>query len=259
MKSLSRLVSPAGFALVLLLFLFLPFLSVSCEMPGMGSIGADYRGVELATGAEPEVDIPEDLQDMADELPGGSSTSSEPPPDPGVQVLAIIVGVVLLAGIAVPFVPRFRDRVRERLFGSAAVALVAGVLVVVTQTVAQSNLISQLKDDAQNVSEDEVSMPDINLVAGELIHTEVGFWLTLVGLVLIALLSVGFVFKDKIVPRPAPAGAPGTAYPGTAPPPDGAPPPDPNQPVSTHQAGDQAAEPSATPEQPPSEPPRQQP
>lgn len=258
MKALSRLASPAGFALVLLLFLFLPFLSVSCEVPGMGSIGADYNGVELATGAEPEVDVPQDLQDMADELPGGSGTSSEPPPDPGVQVLAIIVGVVMLVGIALPFVPPFRDRVRERLFGSAAVALLAGVLVVLTQSIAQSNLTSQLKDDAQNVSEDQVSMPDINLVAGELIHTEVGFWLTLVGLVLIALLSIGFVFKDRIVPKPALAGAP--AYPGTAPPPVG-PPPDPNAPVGDHQAGDQApeqpAQPSGAPEPPPSEPPRQ--
>ncbi|MPZ85510.1 MAG: hypothetical protein GEV28_36075 [Actinophytocola sp.] len=245
---------------MLLLFLFLPFLSVSCEVPGMGSIGADYNGVELATGAEPEVEVPRDLQDMADELPGGSSTSSEPPPDPGVQALAIIAGVVLLAGIALPFVPRFRDRTRERLFGSAAVALLAGVLVVVTQTVAQSNLTSQLKDDAQGLSEDEVSTPDINSVAGELIHTEVGFWLTLVGLVLIALLSMGFVFKDKIVPKPALAEPPGTAYPGTAPSPDG-PPPDPNAqgaPVTAEQTGEQPGRLPGAPDQSPSDPPPQQ-
>jgi hypothetical protein len=227
MKASSRLVSPAGFALVLLLFLFLPFLSVSCEVPGMGSIGADYTGVGLATGADPAVDIPQDLQDMANELPG-SSTSSEPPPDPGVQVLAIITGVVMLAGVALPFVPLFRRRMRERLFGTAAVAFVAGVLVVVTQVVAQSNLTSQLKNDAQGLSQDQVSMPDLNSVADQLIHTEVGFWLSLVGLALIALLSVGFVFKDKLVPKPALAGPPGAAAdPGTAPPPDGGPPPDP--------------------------------
>jgi len=214
MKALSRLASPAGFALVLLLFLFLPFLSVSCEVPGMGSIGADYNGAQLAVGDEPEVEVPAELQDMADELPGGSSESSEPPPDPGVQMFAIIAAIVMLVGIATPLIPRLRTR----LFGAAGVAVLAAVLVVVTQVVAQSNLTSQLQEDAANLSDgsDTPGMPDIDTVAEEMIHTKVGFWLTLVGLLLIALISIGVVFKDKL-PKPAASGA-GTPTPpyGTA-------------------------------------------
>lgn len=204
MKTLSRLASPGGFGLVLLLFLFLPFLSVSCEVPGMGSIGADYNGAQLAVGEEPEVEIPEELQDMTDELPAAGS-SPESPPDPGVEVLAIIAAVVLAVGIALPFIPRLRDRVR--LFGGAGVAFLGGVMLVITQVVAHSNLTSTLQGDAQSLSDDEISTPDIDSMAEELIHTGIGFWLCLVGLVLIALLSVGAVFRDKILPRPAFTGA----------------------------------------------------
>jgi hypothetical protein len=212
---LSKLASPAGFALVLLLFLFLPFLSVSCEVPGMGSIGADYNGAQLAVGDDPEVEVPAELREMAEELPGGGGENSEPPPDPGVQVLAIIVGLVLLGGIATPLIPR----VRNRLFGAAGVAVLGAALVVVTQVVAQSNLTSQLLEDAENLSDDQAGMPAADEIADQMIHSEVGFWLTLIGLLLLALINVGVVYKDKIIPKQAMAGTPA---PGTAPPPAGA-------------------------------------
>ena len=61
----SRLVSPAGFALVLLLFLFMPFLSVSCDVSGTGSIGVSYNGAELASGAHPAVEVPDGLGRIA--------------------------------------------------------------------------------------------------------------------------------------------------------------------------------------------------
>lgn len=218
MKALPRLASPAGFALVLLLFLFLPFLSVSCEVPGMGEIGADYNGAQLAVGDAPEVEVPADLQEMAEELPGGGGENSEPPPDPGVQVLAIIAAVVMAAGIATPLIPR----VRTRLFGAAGVAVLAAVMVVVTQVVAQSNLASQLTEDAESLSGDGTGVPDAGEVADQMIHTEIGFWLTVAGLALIALISVGVAFRDKILPRPATTGDPGSS---AAPPPPGAAPP----------------------------------
>lgn len=218
MKASARLASPAGFALVLLLFLFLPFLSVSCEVPGVGSIGADYTGAQLAVGDSPEVEVPADLREMAEELPGGGGEGAEPPPDPGVQVLAIIVAVVMAVGIATPLIARSR----VRLFGAAGVAVVAAVLVVVTQVVAQSNLAAQLTEDAENLSGDGAGVPDIDEVADQMIHTEIGFWLTVVGLVLIALISLVVAFRDKLLPKPATAG-PDSA--SGAPPPFGGTPP----------------------------------
>lgn len=220
MKALSRLASPAGFALVLLLFLFLPFLSVSCDVPGMGKLGADYTGGQLAVGAEPEVEVPQGLQDMAEDLPGGGGDESEPPPDPGVQVLAIVTALLIAAGIATAVIPR----VRHRLFGAAGIAVLAGVLAVVTQLVAQSNLTAQLEDEAGEMPDSgSGSMtPEFDAVAEEMIHTEIGYWLTLVGLGLIAVLSVGAVFKDKILPRsPAAAGGPPPGAPGYGTPPQG--------------------------------------
>jgi hypothetical protein len=206
MKALSRLASPAGFALVLLLFLFLPFLSVSCEVPGMGKIGADYTGAQLAVGDEPEAEVPAELTELAEELPGAGSEDgeeSEPPPDPGVQVLAIITAVLMAAGIATVLI----SRTRTRLLGAAGVAALAGVLVVVTQLVAQSNLTGLLQENAQELAEDETSLGDVDQLAEEMIHTELGFWLSLIGLVLIALVSLAFAFRDKIFKRPPAAGA----------------------------------------------------
>ena len=215
-RTRSRLVSPAGFALVLLLFLFMPFLSVSCDVPGEGSIGVDYNGAQLAVGAEPAVEIPQGLEDMARDLPG-SAESDQPPPDPGVQVLAIIVAVVLVAGAALPFVPRLAGRVRWRMFGGAAVALVVGVLMIVTQAVARSNLTAQLTDDAHALGDDVPSAADIS---DQLIHTEVGFWLSLVVLFAIALGSVGYVYRDKIFPGQPSAGGNAGSVPIWRPDPD---------------------------------------
>jgi len=189
----ARLVSPAGFALVLLLFLFMPFLSVSCDVSGTGSIGVGYNGAELAAGAHPQVEVPKGLEDMAAQLPGAPG-SGKPPVEPGVQVLAILVAVVLVAGAALPFVPRLVHQLKQRMFGGAAVAVVAGGLLITTQAVAQSNVTDQLADDARQVGTDDV---------GPIIHSEVGFWLCLVVLLVIALVSVGVVYQDRIFPKQA--------------------------------------------------------
>jgi hypothetical protein len=197
----ARLASPAGFVLVLLLFLFMPFLSVSCDVSGTGSIGVSYSGSALATGAHPAVEVPPGLEDMGRQLPGAAG-SGKPPVEPGVQVLSILVAVVLVAGAALPFVPRLVDQVRRRMFGGAAVAIVAGGLMIATQAVAQSNVTDQLTDDARQVGTDDV---------GAIIHSEVGFWLCLVVLVVIALVSVGVVYQDKIFPKQAAARGSGSA------------------------------------------------
>jgi membrane-associated protease RseP (regulator of RpoE activity) len=187
----SRLASPAGFALVLLLFLVMPFLSASCDVPEAGSISADYTGARLAAGADAQVEIPKGLEDIADELLDVL--------DPGVRVLALVVALLLVAGVVLPFVPRLGHELRHRMFGGAALAVLAGALMVVTQVVAQANLTDRLTAYAEKLSQNE-PVPNIDRI-DELMHAEVGYWLSLIGLILIAGLSVGNVFKDKIVSR----------------------------------------------------------
>ena len=53
---IGRLLSPAGFGLVLLLFL-LPFLSVSCSTDG-GDVVATFSGVDMLIGGEPDLVAP---------------------------------------------------------------------------------------------------------------------------------------------------------------------------------------------------------
>ena len=170
--------SPAGFALVLLLFLFLPFLSVSCEAPGAGTIRANYTGVDLATRDRPDVEFPKGLEDMASQLPRSH--------DAGVSMLAIIVALLLVAGVASVLVPR----PRVRLLAATAVAFAASTLMVVTQVIAQSNLTDLLTAAAARLND---TVPADR--AGELVHTGVGFWLSVVGLAGVGLLSAGLVLR----------------------------------------------------------------
>lgn len=187
----SKLASPAGFALVLLLFGLMPFLSASCDVPEAGSISADYTGARLAAGSESRVELPKGLEDVADELVRVL--------DPGVRVLALAVALLLVAGVVLPFVPRLGHELRYRMFGGAAIAVLAGALMVVTQVVAQANLTDRLTAYARDLSENQ-PVPNIERI-DELMHAEVGYWLSLVGLILIAGLSVGYVFKDRITSR----------------------------------------------------------
>jgi hypothetical protein len=201
----SKLLSPAGFALVLLLFLFMPFLSAACDVRGGGgTVDADYRGTDLVAGTEPDIEVPEELREIVNDL-FQAFVSDASAPEPGAQVLAIIVAVVLVAGIALPFIPRLADRVRLRMFGGAALALAAGVLMIVTQLVAQTNVAEQLTRYARELGiEDAPTTTDA--FAEQLVHTGVGFWLSLVLLTVIALASVGYVYRDKLFHRAGPAG-----------------------------------------------------
>ncbi|MGH3758180.1 hypothetical protein [Actinophytocola sp.] len=208
----ARLASPAGFALVLMLFLFLPFLSVSCDV-GLGTIGADYTGAGLATDARPEVEVPQGLEGITEELPG---SPDDPAPDPGVQVLAIILAVVLVAGVVLPFLPRLAHQVRLRMFGGAALAVVAGIVAIVTQVVAQSNLTARLTDYARGLATDEQPPPSADDVA-QLVHSGVGFWLAMVLLVVLVLASVGFVYRDRIFPGSGPPSTGRSPGPSTGP------------------------------------------
>lgn len=188
MKVLSRVASPAGFGLVLLLFFLLPFVSVSCDVPGYGEVGANYTGSHLVSGADPSPTVPEELKNLGSDE-SSSQTLDEPAPDPGVQVLAIALAVLAAIGVLTVLIPQ----VKARLFGATAVAGATLVLAVVTMVVAQSNLESAMLDSARNTGASEVEngLPRLTDAVAEMIHTEVGFWLIVVVLGLIVLATAG--------------------------------------------------------------------
>lgn len=144
---------PAGFVLAGLL-MFLPFISVSCDVPG-GYARAEpggtteYSGIDLMLGGEPAVDPPAKVRE-------GVSAQLAPQP------LAILTMLLLIAGIVITL------RVGETVVRRATVALLSGVaaiFLVVNQITVQTQLHER--------------------VPPKYVHNQPGFWLCLATLVLI--------------------------------------------------------------------------
>jgi hypothetical protein len=169
--------------LVLLLFFLLPFVSVSCDVPGYGEAGANYTGSHLVSGTDPQMSS--ELRELAadPEAPQGLMD----PPDASVQGLAIMLALFAAAGVLTVLVPQ----VRARLFSTAAVGLATLVVTVITMVVAQSHLQSALLDGVQRsgLAEQQDNLQRLESTADELAHTEVGFWLMVIVLALITVVT----------------------------------------------------------------------
>ena len=183
MRVLSHFASPAGFVLVLLLFFLLPFVSVSCDVPRYGNAGVDYTGTHLVSGADPA--IPDDLRRVAEDP--ATPTELVDPPDAGVEVLAIVLAVLAAAGVLTAFVPRLR----LRLLSGTALAVATLAMTVITMVVAQSNLRSALIEGVRHagLADQQQTLHQVEAAADELTGTEIGFWLTVVLLAIIALVT----------------------------------------------------------------------
>src|SRR6266545_5626590 len=109
MKHAPRLASPIGFGLALLLFLLLPFVAVSCEVPGLGSAELSCSGADLVGNADPSVSTEGGFDSGGEAAP---ITDNENPPTPGGggQALAIITLVLLVGGLGVSLIPLARTR-----------------------------------------------------------------------------------------------------------------------------------------------------
>jgi hypothetical protein len=187
-KLLSRVASPAGFGLVLVLFFLLPFLSVSCDVPGVGKAGVDYTGTHLVTDDTPDWQSPEELT----ELLGTPREATDEQAPAGVQVLAIVLVVLAAAGVAVGLLPRLT----ARLYGSAALAGATLAVAVVTVVVALGNLRTLLVPQANEIATDEAGLDPDSLV-DEALHTEVGFWLVAGLSAVLVLGNLGAVFLSR--------------------------------------------------------------
>jgi hypothetical protein len=190
-KVLSRLASPAGFALVLLLFFLMPFLSVSCDVPGYQELDTRYTGSHLVSGVDPAV--PDELRKLADEADAPAALID--PPDAKVQVLAIALAVLAAAGVLTGLL----SSLRLRLLGAAAAAGATLVMTIVIMVVAQSNIQSTLFDWMRETSVAEDKPEQLEAGIDDLTHTEVGFWLMVVVLALIMVVTATLgLFGDRL-------------------------------------------------------------
>ena len=190
MKLVRRLASPVGFLLALL-FLLLPFTAASCDAPGLGSVTVSYTGIDLATGGSPSVTTEGELTREN----GAPVPTAESAPKAGAQVLAIITMALLALGLGVSLAPNLRIRT----FGALGAATAGATMLIVTEASAQSTMKPQLADGAQRLLSDrpgEINLAGTNL--DDLVHSEVGFWLSLIAAVLVLLVNVGFLVSSWI-------------------------------------------------------------
>jgi hypothetical protein len=193
-KLVRRLVSPVGFLLALL-FLLLPFTAASCDAPGLGSLEGSYTGVDLVTGGDPTITTDGELTREN----GAPIPTPQEAPRPEVQILAIVTVAVLVAGIGVSLTPV----VRIRTLGAIGAAAAGAALLISTEAAAQSHLKPAVSDGLQRVLANRPgeAFPSFNLTGqnlDELVHTEIGFWLSLIAAILVLLVNAGFLVSSWI-------------------------------------------------------------
>jgi hypothetical protein len=197
---LSRLLSPTGFVLIVLLF-GLPFLAASCEAPqGDFEFSATFTGADLVVGGHP--DLVSSLDDPAD-------VRRFDVPFP-VQPLAVVALVAIVAGAGSALL-------KERLLRHAA-GLGLAVLAAGTLAGAEISAVNDLVAHYGPIVDDLVNAP---IAGAEYVHTRVGFWLAFYGLVALAIghaMALLLAWRSSITPAAA-----------AEPPPD-----DPDSPGSEH-------------------------
>lgn len=197
MKHAPRLASPIGFGLALLLFLLLPFVAVSCEVPGLGSAELAYSGADIVGRGEPSVSTEGEFGGNEAAAP---VTDNENPPTPGTgsQVLAIITLLLLVGGLGVSLIPL----ARTRLMATAGAALLAGIALIATQAVAQTNLSSAILEAAEQESAgrpaDDIPVELTSGLIDDMMETRYGFWLSLLAVSLVLLYSGGTLLLPRI-------------------------------------------------------------
>jgi len=147
------MIRPAGFVVAALLMV-MPFISVSCDVPGGYARAAPggtttYNGVDLIVGGEPKVDPPDKVREG-------------PPAALAPQPLAILTLLLLIAGIVIAL------RMHQTLARRATIALLSGVAaicLVVNQITVQTLLHAR--------------------VPPKYVHNQPGFWLCLSMLVVV--------------------------------------------------------------------------
>jgi hypothetical protein len=168
---LNRLLSPAGFGLILLLFL-LPFVAVSCTPTAIDGAAGDkvdatFTGADMLVGGAPEFSGPGIDADAQQELVllFEQQYDSEP--------LAIVAAVLIFIGMATALLRS--GRIRH--LTAAVIALLAAVFLV--------GAIMRAIDRLQHINARDVVGADADLPPG-VAEPKYGFWLALAGLIVLA-------------------------------------------------------------------------
>jgi hypothetical protein len=162
---INRLLSPAGFGLVLIFFL-MPFFTVSCGVDEKSQIKSTFSGLALATGSQPKVE--DQPPDQAAKLLSAFPDSFHP------EVLVVLAAIAVFAGMVIGFIRASA----ARHVSSLALAVVAVALLVLEIRQAPARVVDALAtlyDPANPGPALEWS-----------IHPRYGFWLAVGLLVLIA-------------------------------------------------------------------------
>lgn len=195
---------PASLLVLLLLFLVLPNVAVSCSLSedsveGPGEFDAALTGIELVLGDEPSLAATGAFEfDYAGSLV--ANTIRQTAADPLVQKLtAFMVGMIVI-GVAVSFLPLWRWRATL----TAAAATVAGVLLVVANTM----MVDEWQGTMAGYGDFLRDLPDaegldLRAEAAAAVYRGSGFWLTVIGLAVVAVVSLApFVLGRRPVPEP---------------------------------------------------------
>jgi hypothetical protein len=162
---INRLLSPAGFGLVLIFFL-MPFVTVSCGVDAKSQVKTTFTGLALVDGGRPRVE--DQPPDQAARLVDLFANSYYP------EVLVVLAAVAVIAGIAVGFL----RAANVRHGASLGLAVVAVALLVLEIRHAPGRVIDALATlyDPDNPG------PPLEWA----VQPRYGFWLAVGGLVLLA-------------------------------------------------------------------------
>ncbi len=180
---LDRLLSPAGFGLVPLMFL-LPFLTVSCGEAD--KIKSTFTGIDLVVGGSPDIVGPGVDAEVEKELIALFSDHFDLEPLMLLATLAVLAGMI--AGL-------IRERLARHGVGTG-LAVLAGALIV------SAIMRAPARVDAALSALDTTRTPSVPASG---VETRYGFWLALG---LLALLAAGHaVVLARAWRTPAPSGA----------------------------------------------------
>jgi hypothetical protein len=116
---LGKLLSPAGFGLVLILF-FLPFVAVSCGPTPEQQVTASFTGLAMIVGSAPSYSGPGATPDLVENL--NQTFSSQYDNEP----FAILAAIVILGGMATALI---RGRISRNGAAASLAVLAIGLLV----------------------------------------------------------------------------------------------------------------------------------
>jgi hypothetical protein len=196
---INRLLSPAGFGLVLIFFL-MPFFTVSCGVDEKSQVKSTFTGLTLVTGGRPRVE--DQPPDQAARLLDLFSNSFYP------EVLVVLAALAVIAGIAIGLLRAATIRHGASL---AVAVLAVGLMVLEIR-----HIPSRVVDALATLYDPANPGPSLEWS----VHPRYGFWLAVSVLVLLAAYHSAMLVQNargltaRTATGPPPPHAPAPDYAG---------------------------------------------